>query len=93
MVLFCCSFCGDYLFSLSHYCNNCSEIRRMLLLSNKMKFINLLKNNLTDLVNRTEETPLPPAPPPSPVASVPTPKLEINKTYAAATKATSLSPV
>lgn len=90
MVLFCCSFCGDYLFSLSHYCNNCSEIRRMLLLSNKMKFINLLKNNLTDLVNRTEEAPQLPQIMPPPV---PVPKPEINKTYASATKATSLSPV
>jgi hypothetical protein len=39
-----CSLCGCWLLSLSNYCNECHELRRLLLLHDKNNFLTSVKN-------------------------------------------------
>lgn len=58
-MIFQCVWCGDGIFSLSYFCPECSDLRRAFLLSNRKRFLNLVKNNLTELVGEPPKVPYP----------------------------------
>lgn len=50
-MIFKCYFCDELMMNFNYFCPTCSDLRRMLLISNRFKLMKLIKSNLNNLVN------------------------------------------
>jgi len=62
-MIFHCYFCNERMLSFNYFCKKCTDLRRMFLISDQERLLNLIRSNLTLLSQNPQLKPLLPLKP------------------------------